>query len=100
MIQLALSRTGVVNTSGCPPAAATRNKPEAGSLVANKMVSSVLQLAPREVPMVRLTVTGGPPVLRTFLSTPTPSKKPIHWPSGEKKGPFAEPRPDSDVTPS
>ena len=42
-------------------------------------------------------VTAGPPVIATFFSAWTPSKKPIHWPSGETNSPYGSPSPVSDV---
>jgi hypothetical protein len=51
------------------------------------IVSSGAHVAPR-APSSRLaSVIGGPPVIATFLSVMTPSRKPTHWPSGEMNGP-------------
>src|SRR2546422_4542772 len=38
--------------------------------------------------LFRSRVTGSPPLTETFFNLP-PAEKPIHWPSGEKKGPVA-----------
>ena len=61
------------------------------------IVPSGPQLAPKAVPSGRPSVTAGPPVIATFFSALTPSKKPIHWPSGETNGPYGAPSPVSDV---
>ena len=50
------------------------------------IVSSGAHVAPREGPSRRASVIGGPPVIATFLSVTTLSRKPTHWPSGETNG--------------
>ena len=42
-------------------------------------------------------VTGGPPVMATFLRIGFPSKNPTHCPSGEMKTPPGAPRPPITV---
>ena len=53
--------------------------------MANTIVPSGVQVAPRGAPCTRQIVNAGPPDTGTFLSS-WPEKKPIHAPSGEKNG--------------
>ena len=71
-------------------------------IVANTIVSSGPQLAPAELPCVRPSDTGGPPVIDTFLSSPpmAPEKNPIQRPSGEKNGLLAPVMPPSGTASS
>ena len=67
-----------------PPEADTRHKPPFRA-VANTMVPSLPQLAPKSAAALH-SVTAGPPLRGTFLSSPAAAQKPTHCPSGEKKG--------------
>src|SRR4029453_9467103 len=80
--------SGLVNTTGSPPSADTRQRPVSRSVVANTIVLSSAQLAPSEAPITGPSVTAEPPVTGTFLISPF-SKKPIHRLSGEKNGEYA-----------
>jgi hypothetical protein len=68
-----------------PPLAGTRSSPVAWSSVANTIVSSGPQDAPRGLPETRVMLTAGPPVTETFLISPW-EKYAIQRPSGEKNG--------------
>ncbi len=73
----------VVRTSGSPPTALTRKRPEGGD-GAKTIVSSGPQLAPR-LRSTAQSVLGVPPLIGTFLSALRVTK-PSQAPSGEKKG--------------
>jgi hypothetical protein len=63
------SRSGFVRTMGSPPAADTRCRPVADTFVAKMIVPSGPHVAPRgPPPSTGPIVTGGPPVMATFLS--------------------------------
>src|SRR5262252_7474577 len=74
---------------GSPPSAETRHSPVRGALVANVMVLSSPQLAPRGIPLNWQSVIAGPPAIDTFFRSAF-SKNPIHWLSGEKNGAYAQ----------
>src|SRR5574342_199671 len=80
--------SGLVSTLGSPPPAGTLSSPVVPSLVANTMVSSVPQVAPRGVPTNRHSISGDPPLIDTFLISPdAPSlKNPTQWLSGDMNG--------------
>src|SRR5205085_11555399 len=82
--------SGVEMTSGFPPSADTRRRPGVAAFE-KTIVPSVPQLAPLSAPGTWQIVITEPPLTGTFLSTvppppALPPKKPIHLPSGEKKG--------------
>ena len=77
--------SGLVNTTGSPPLAATCHRPVAVSVVENTMRLSSPQLAPRDVARLSHIVIAAPPAIDIFLRV-RPSKNPIHWLSGEKNG--------------
>ena len=60
--------SGVVNGSGSPPTAGTRQSPEVGSVEAKTMVPSAPQLAPRKSVGNSQMVDVGPPRTETRLS--------------------------------
>ena len=76
--------SGPVNRAGVPRFADTRRMPLA--IVANTMLPSSSQAAPRgPPPWIWQIVTADPPVIATFWSPASP-KNPIHWLSGEMNG--------------
>ena len=74
----------MVSSSGSPPLAATRMRPLV-AFVANTIVPSEPQLAPRAPPLVSQMMDGGPPKMETLCNA-RPAKKPTHSPSGDTKG--------------
>src|SRR5438034_10199654 len=76
--------SGFVSAFGSPPAAATTRSPGSPP-VANTIVLSGPQLAPRGRPDIAHSETGGPPAIGTFLSSDA-VKNPTHRPSGETNG--------------
>jgi tRNA A37 threonylcarbamoyladenosine synthetase subunit TsaC/SUA5/YrdC len=69
--------------AGVPPPDGTRNSP---ARVANTIVPSAPQLAPKlSVAATSQIGVGCPPAVATF-SILLPAQKPIHAPSGEKNG--------------
>src|SRR5262249_23116757 len=86
--------SSLVSSAGVPPASETRKSPELR--VGEK---TMFPSSPQSPPFGRgasQSVRAAPPVAETFFSFP-PAKKPIHWPSGEKKGVLAFSVPGSDV---
>src|SRR6516164_5980148 len=74
-----------VSGSAFPPAELTRNSREnPDGEAANTIVPSGTQLPPLS-PGASQSVTAAPPSLAIFFSFPS-AKKPIHCPSGDKKG--------------
>src|SRR3970040_596037 len=89
--------SGVVSTCGLPPAAGTVEIPVPGVVLGvKKIMSSDPQLAPRPAGASQR-VKVAPPPTGTFFNFPG-AKKPIHCPSGEKKGPYAPSVPAIDFT--
>src|SRR5262245_43320190 len=84
-----LLESAFVTERGAPPPAETLAIPSRRE-GAKTMVSSDPQLAPYnpEKAGASQITTGGPPPAGAFFSLLS-AQKPIHWPSGEKKGPLA-----------
>ena len=61
--------SGAVSGFAAPPSEETLNNPVAVSFVAKTIVSSGPQLPPRGAPVIFVIVSGGPPVIATFLSS-------------------------------
>src|ERR1700755_1114816 len=77
-----LAPSGASATVGPPSADTRHSRAPALRFGENTMVLSLLHVPPRCSGTAART-TGTPPVTATFF-TPSPEKKPIHWPSGEK----------------
>src|SRR4029077_20581485 len=86
--------SSVVRGWGTPPAEETSDKDDVLSLV-NTIVSPSPHAPPRSSAASQ-SVTAAPPCTEIFFSFPS-AKKPIHWPSGEKKGSRASSVPESAV---
>src|SRR5687768_2723803 len=77
----------LVTAVGVPPPAATRQMP-APTVGVNRIVSSTSHFGADchvTAPDTSETVTGVPPLRRTFISRPR-AENPSHWLSGEKNG--------------
>src|SRR5215831_8180404 len=83
--------SSLVTSETVPPLDATLKIPVFP--LANRIVPSLPQDAPRGIPALASTCTGPPPA-GIFLIFPS-AKNPIQWPSGDQKGFEADSVPDS-----
>src|SRR5262245_24089063 len=95
---LPVSSGFVSSGSGTPPAAVTRTNRllvAAAAFGWSTIVLSSVQNPPRPTGASQR-VTTAPPPIDTFFNL-LPAKNAIHWPSGEKKGPYASSVPANAV---